>query len=145
MELFSSTTRFALACNVSTKVIEPIQVLATSGSRLRATTLTVGCHLQSRCAILRFTRLTDQEMLERLLQVIEMENVRALRMRNSRNRAANFLVGVSQVKYTDKGLEALLFTADGDMRYVLNNLQATVSGFGFVDDTNVFKVGASLF
>ncbi len=26
MELYSSTTRFALACNDSTKVIEPIQV-----------------------------------------------------------------------------------------------------------------------
>ena len=42
MELFSSTTRFALACNTSSKIIEPIQ---------------------SRCAILRFTRLKDEEIL----------------------------------------------------------------------------------
>ena len=38
MELYSSTTRFCLACNLSSKIIEPIQ---------------------SRAAILRFTRLSD--------------------------------------------------------------------------------------
>jgi len=45
MTEFSSTTRFALACNDSTKLIEPIQ---------------------SRCAIIRFTKLTDAEVLKRL-------------------------------------------------------------------------------
>eukprot|EP00967_Tisochrysis_lutea_P017482 scaffold19807_cov33-Tisochrysis_lutea.AAC.1 len=40
MEIYSSTTRFALACNVSEKIIEPIQ---------------------SRCAILRYSKLTDQQ------------------------------------------------------------------------------------
>ncbi|CAM9780143.1 unnamed protein product, partial [Phaeothamnion confervicola] len=44
MEIYSSTTRFALACNISTKIIEPIQ---------------------SRCAILRFSRLSDEEVRER--------------------------------------------------------------------------------
>lgn len=97
MEIFSSTTRFALACNNSTKIIEPIQ---------------------SRCAILRFTRLKDEMVLERLLQVCEAE----------------------KVGYRDDGLAALIFTAEGDMRNALNNLQATYSGFGFISDTNVFKV-----
>ena len=41
MEIYSSTTRFALACNNSTKIIEPIQ---------------------SRCAVLRYTRLSDAEI-----------------------------------------------------------------------------------
>ena len=50
MEIFSSTTRFALACNNSTKIIEPIQ---------------------SRAAILRYTKLTNQQVATRLLQVIE--------------------------------------------------------------------------
>jgi replication factor C subunit 2/4 len=48
MEIYSHTTRFALACNISTKIIEPIQ---------------------SRCAILRFTRLKNEEILARLMQV----------------------------------------------------------------------------
>ena len=97
MELYSSTTRFALACNTSSKIIEPIQ---------------------SRCAILRFTRLKDEEILERLMKVCEMEEV---------------------VK-TNEGLQALIFTAEGDMRNALNNLQSTHAGFGVVNDDNVFKV-----
>lgn len=47
MEIYSNTTRFALACNQSSKIIEPIQ---------------------SRCAIVRFTKIGDQELLARLLQ-----------------------------------------------------------------------------
>ncbi len=39
-----------------------------------------------------------------------------------------------------EGLEAIVFTADGDMRQGLNNLQATHYGFGLVDADAVFKV-----
>ncbi|KAI5011691.1 hypothetical protein ZWY2020_013828 [Hordeum vulgare] len=91
MEIYSNTTRFALACNTSSKIIEPIQ---------------------SRCAIVRFSRLSDQEILGSLMVV---------------------------VPYVPEGLEAIIFTADGDMRQALNNLQATVSGFRFVNQENVFK------
>lgn len=52
-----------------------------------------------------------------------------------------WLAGWLQVAYNDEGLEAVIFTADGDMRQALNNLQATHSGFGFVSQENVFKVG----
>lgn len=97
MELYSNTTRFALACNTSSKVIEPIQ---------------------SRCAIIRYTRLSDTEILDRLLTVCEAENV----------------------THVPEGLQAIIFTADGDMRQALNNLQATHSGFGLVSQENVFKV-----
>jgi replication factor C subunit 2/4 len=44
------------------------------------------------------------------------------------------------VKYNAAGLEALIFTAEGDMRQAINNLQSTWSGFGYVNDENVFKV-----
>ncbi|KAL7534447.1 hypothetical protein ACHAWF_004835, partial [Thalassiosira exigua] len=97
MEIYSNTTRFALACNISTKIIEPIQ---------------------SRAAILRYGRLSDEQILNRLRHVCEAE----------------------EVTYTDDGLEAIVFTAEGDMRNALNNLQATVSGFDVVSQANVFKV-----
>ncbi len=80
MEIYSSTTRFALACNNSTKIIEPIQ---------------------SRAAILRYTKLSNVQMASRLLQVIDAE----------------------KIPYVESGLEALLFTAEGDLRNALNNLQ----------------------
>ncbi|RCH88169.1 replication factor C subunit 4 [Rhizopus stolonifer] len=97
MEIYSNTTRFALACNQSNKIIEPIQ---------------------SRCAVLRYNRLTDQQILQRLLEICEME----------------------KVDYTDEGLEALIFTADGDMRQAVNNLQSTHYGFKHVNADNVFKI-----
>ena len=98
MEIYSQTTRFALACNLSTKIIEPIQ---------------------SRCAVIRFTKLSDAEVLERLKFVVQEENV----------------------PHVDEGLEAIIFSADGDMRQALNNVQATHSGFSFVNAANVYKVG----
>lgn len=97
IEIYSNTTRFALACNQSEKIIEAIQ---------------------SRCAILRYSKLTDVQLLHRLTEVCEME----------------------KVAHVDEGMEALVFTAQGDMRQALNNLQATVSGFGLVNAENVFKV-----
>ncbi|CAG9772744.1 unnamed protein product [Ceutorhynchus assimilis] len=97
MEIYSNTTRFALACNYSEKVIEPIQ---------------------SRCAILRYSRLTDAQVLARTIQICQKENV----------------------KYSEDGLEAIVFTAQGDMRQALNNLQSTHNGFGEVNSENVFKV-----
>ncbi|CBZ28150.1 putative replication factor C, subunit 4 [Leishmania mexicana MHOM/GT/2001/U1103] len=97
MELHSSTTRFAFACNNSSKIIEPIQ---------------------SRCAVVRFKKLSDADILKRLVYVIQQENV----------------------SYTDDGLEALLYLAEGDLRQALNALQATHTGYGLVNADNVFKV-----
>ncbi|KAI5382193.1 Subunit of heteropentameric Replication factor C (RF-C) [Lathyrus oleraceus] len=54
IEIYSNSTRFALACNTSSKIIEPIQ---------------------SRCAIVRFSRLSDQEILGRLMVVVQAEKV----------------------------------------------------------------------
>lgn len=79
MTEYSSTTRFALACNDSSKIIEPIQ---------------------SRCAIVRFTKLTEDEMQKRLTTICEAE----------------------KYNIQKEGYEAIIFTAEGDMRYALNNL-----------------------
>jgi replication factor C subunit 2/4 len=48
-----------------------------------------------------------------------------------------------EIEFEEGGLEALLFTADGDMRYALNNLQATVAGFGKVSKEYVYRGGES--
>jgi len=101
MELYSNTTRFCLACNISTKIIEAIQ---------------------SRAAILRYSRLSNEQVLQCLLKVAQAE----------------------QVPYTNDGLEAILFTAEGDMRHALNTLQAayylTKQSSGMVNQATVFKV-----
>jgi replication factor C subunit 2/4 len=106
MEIFSNTTRFCFACNISTKIIEAIQ---------------------SRTAILRYSRLSNEQILSCLLKVCEAE----------------------QIAYTNDGLEAILFTAEGDMRHALNTLQATVSlthdngaadNVAIVNQAIVFKV-----
>lgn len=97
MEIYSSTTRFAFACNQSNKIIEP---------------------LQSRCAILRYARLTDAQVVKRILQICEAE----------------------KVEYSEDGIAALVFSAEGDMRQAINNLQSTFAGFEFVSGDNVFKV-----
>lgn len=97
MEIYSKTTRFALACNASDKIIEPIQ---------------------SRCAVLRYSKLSDTQLLERLVTVCDSE----------------------KVSYTDDGLEAIIFTSQGDMRQALNNVQSTFQGFAHVNSENVFKV-----
>jgi replication factor C subunit 2/4 len=62
MEIYSNTTRFALACNMSNKIIEPIQ---------------------SRCALLRYAKLRDTEVLKRLLEVCKAEDVSILAFRRS--------------------------------------------------------------
>ena len=97
MELYSDTTRFALACNYSNKIIEAIQ---------------------SRCAILRYIHLDDIQIARRVHEVALIENI----------------------KITDSGLEAIIFTSEGDMRNAMNSLEATKAGFGIVNDINVFRI-----
>lgn len=97
MELHSATTRFAFACNNSHRIIEPIQ---------------------SRCAVVRYSKLTNGEILSRLMHIVRSENV----------------------PYEDDGLEAVLYMAEGDMRNAINCLQATFAGYGLLNAENVFKV-----
>lgn len=52
--------------------------------------------IQSRCAVLRYTKLRDDQIMMRLLEVVEKERLTA----------------------TNDGLEAIIFTAQGDMRQV---------------------------
>ena len=68
--------------------------------------------------MLRYSKLSDAQVLAKVLEVCKAENI----------------------DHSDDGLEAVVFTAQGDMRQALNNLQSTHEGFGFVKSENVFKV-----
>ncbi len=82
MEMYSTTTRFVFACNTSTKIIEPIQ---------------------SRCAILRFTKLDNEDVRKRLEYIMKEEKIEEVIKKN--------------------GLDAIIFLSDGDLRYAINTLQ----------------------
>lgn len=94
---YSNTTRFVLACNDSSKIIEAIQ---------------------SRCTVLRFGKLSSDDIKERIKYVLNNE----------------------KAKYDDSGLKAIIDTCNGDMRYALNNTQSCIVGFGEVNEENVYKI-----
>lgn len=94
---YSDTTRFVLACNDSSKIIEAIQ---------------------SRCTVLRFTKLNEKEITDRVKYVLNAEGAVA----------------------DEKGIKAIVETCGGDMRYALNNIQSCVFGFGEVNEENVYKI-----
>lgn len=97
IEMYSKTTRFAFACNIFDKIIEPIQ---------------------SRCAVVRFNRLNDAQLRNKMLSICDQMAVR----------------------YDEKGIDAIIYTAQGDMRQAINNLQSTYDGFEEITEANVFKV-----
>lgn len=90
---YSSTTRFAFSCNTSSKIINAIQ---------------------SRCIILRFNKLKEDQMKKRLNYIIQQEGI----------------------KYTDEGIQKLISISSGDMREIINNLQ-TISTYGPLTVDNV--------
>lgn len=100
IDVYSKCTRFIVVCNDSTKVIEPIQ---------------------SRCAILRFSRVEHDCICARLCQICDA-------------------IGV---KYDSRGIQALALVADGDVRNAINNLSSTVSAFVEVTENNVHKTCAT--
>ena len=96
MEESSRTTRFILTANYSSNIIEPIQ---------------------SRCAIFRFSRLAESDVVQYLEQICKREGV----------------------KFDDQGLEKIYEATEGDMRHALNMLQAA-STLGDISSESVTKV-----
>lgn len=94
---YSDTTRFVFSCNDSSKIIEPIQ---------------------SRCAVLRFSRLSDEEISSYIGVVAHKEGI----------------------EVEKSGLEALVFIAEGDMRNAINNLQAVAVSSRGITKEAVFAV-----
>jgi len=97
MDRYYKTTRFILICNSLSNIIESIL---------------------SRCLIVKFSKLKNDEIKHRLTFIIESENI----------------------KYTNKGIDAICLCSRGDMRMILNNIQTVHVGFGNITEDNVYKV-----
>ncbi len=74
--------------------------------------------IQSRCAIVRYSKLSDEEVRARV----------------------SVVAGKESIPMTDEGHDALVFIADGDLRQALCGLEATYAGKGEVTDANVYEV-----
>lgn len=85
--------RFIMIANNISKIIEP---------------------LQSRCAVFKFTRIAEEEIIGYLEEICKKE----------------------KIKYTKEGLKSLYSYSEGDMRHSINMLQATAS-LGMINEDNV--------
>ncbi|WP_255198187.1 replication factor C small subunit [Halorarius litoreus] len=97
MEQFSNNTRFILSCNYSSQIIDPIQ---------------------SRCAVFRFSPLSDEAVESQVRKIAEAEGI----------------------EVTDDGVDALVYAADGDMRKAINGLQAAAVMGETVDEEGVYAI-----
>jgi len=95
----SKYCRFILIANNISKIIEP---------------------LQSRCAVFKFTRISEKEVVSYLEEICKKE----------------------KIKFDEKGLKTIYSYSEGDMRHSINILQATAS-IGIVNESNV-KISAGL-
>ncbi|KAI4500964.1 hypothetical protein M0802_003767 [Mischocyttarus mexicanus] len=96
IEKYTENVRFCIICNYLGKIIPA---------------------LQSRCTKFRFGPLQSEQILPRLNEVIELENLKVM----------------------DDGKEALMTLCNGDMRKVLNILQSTWLAFGSVTEETVYS------
>jgi replication factor C small subunit len=74
--------------------------------------------IQSRCAVFRFSPLSEDAVAAQVRDIAEAEGI----------------------EVTESGMEALLYAAGGDMRRVINTLQAAATTGETVDDEAVYTV-----
>ncbi|MFB6110664.1 MAG: replication factor C small subunit [Halodesulfurarchaeum sp.] len=74
--------------------------------------------IQSRCAVFRFSPIDDEAIIDRLEDIAAREGI----------------------EYTEAGLDALAYAADGDMRRAINALQAAAAAGGPVDEEAVYTI-----
>lgn len=94
MEQHTKSTRFILACNSSNQIIEAIQ---------------------SRCVIVRFSKINNDDMYSCLKDICEKE----------------------EIEYSEEGLKELVFHSTGDMRRSINDMEAIYNTFGKIDENIV--------
>jgi replication factor C subunit 2/4 len=74
--------------------------------------------IQSRCIIFRYQRLSNEQVITRLKVICEKENI----------------------EYDDEGMNALILTAQGDLRKAINNLQLIYNGYEIINEENVYRL-----
>lgn len=74
--------------------------------------------IQSRCSVLHYTVLNENQMVKKAVEICKKENI----------------------KFTNEGLEMLAFTANGDMRKMINNLQSVACAFGSMTKGNIMEI-----
>jgi len=97
MEMFTGTCRFILSCNVSSKIIDPIQ---------------------SRCSVFRF-RLFDKKDVAKIVERISKQE---------------------KFKINDKATEGLYDISHGDLRRVINILQASASFSKNINENTIYEI-----
>jgi len=97
MESYAASCRMILLCNYSSRIIPPIQ---------------------SRCAIFKFARLSDEAISGRLKYIAKAEGV----------------------KLDIKGIDAILYLSNGDMRAAINLLQASSSTGEKITDDVIYAI-----
>ncbi|MFB6113148.1 MAG: replication factor C small subunit [Halodesulfurarchaeum sp.] len=74
--------------------------------------------IQSRCAVFRFSPLDDEDVAARI----------------------EYIAGNEGIDYTEDGIDALVYAADGDMRKAINALQAASATGDVVDEETVYAI-----
>ncbi len=100
MEKYSLTCRFILSCNYSSRIIPPIQ---------------------SRCSVLRFGPLSDNDIKIYLRRIAEAEGL----------------------NITEEGFSSLLYIGKGDLRKTLNVLQVAASFSKKIDAENLYQTSTT--
>ena len=99
MEKYSATTRFILSANYASKIIEPIQ---------------------SRCVVLRFKPLKEEEMRSYIERIVKGE----------------------KLDINEKGIEALIYVSEGDLRKITNTLHGAAILNKTINDKSVYDIAS---
>jgi replication factor C small subunit len=75
--------------------------------------------IQSRCSVFRFKRLKKEAIAHRLKEILKHE----------------------KIGFTEDGIEAILYVAEGDVRHAINLLQSAAT-LGKVDDKSVYSIAS---
>ena len=94
---FGRKTKFIFTCNDSTKIIEDIQSI---------------------CHIIRFKKLSDEQISSYLIKICKNE----------------------KVEYNNNGLSTICYISNGDMRKAIINLQTTAFTYRKITKDNVLKI-----